>query len=90
MNEADSVFAISDSLIKVPYVETSFLGSLNVKSMIPRSLGIRMNDMNNVMCYMNYDMFYVKYVMCCLQNNKFDNACYTHRMTFQIHILQVL
>ena len=63
MNEAYSVFAKEDSLVEVPYVETSFLGSLNVKSMIPRYHGILMNDMNNVMCYMNYDMFYVKYVM---------------------------
>ena len=35
MNEADSMFANEDSLIKVPYVESSFLGNLNVKSMIP-------------------------------------------------------
>ena len=59
MNEANYVFANEDSLKEVPYVETSFLGSLNVKSMIPRSHGIRMNYMNIVMCYMNYDMCYV-------------------------------
>ena len=59
MNEIDSVFAKEDSLVEVPYVESSFLGSLNVKSMILCSHGIRMNDMNNVMCYMNYDMCYV-------------------------------
>ena len=63
MNEANSVFAKVDFLVEVPYVEPSFLGSLNVKSMIPRSHGIRMNDMNNVMCYMNYDMCYV-YAVC--------------------------
>ena len=63
MNEVDSVFSKAESLGEVPYVEPSFLGSLNVKFMIPRSHGIRMNDMNNVMCYMNYDMCYVKYVM---------------------------
>ena len=77
MNEADSVFAISDSLIKVPYVETSFLGSLNVKSMIPRSLGIRMNDMNNIMCY-------VYAIVCCVQNVKYDDACYSNGINFLI------
>ena len=50
MNKADSVFAKAESLGEVPYVEPSFLGSLNVKFMIPRSHGIRMNDMHNVMC----------------------------------------
>ena len=59
MNEAGSAFANEDSLVEVPYVEPSFLGSLKVKSMIPRSHGIRMNYMNNVVCYMNYDMCYV-------------------------------
>ena len=59
MNEADSVFAKLDSLVEVPYFETSFLGRLNVNSMIPRSHGIRINDMKNVMCYVNYDMCYV-------------------------------
>ena len=63
MNKADSVFAKENSLVEVPYVEPSFLGSLNVKSMISRSHGIRMSDMNNVICYMNYDMCYVRYVM---------------------------
>ena len=81
MNEEDSVFSKVDSLVEVPYVEPSFLGGLSVNSMITRSHGIRMNDMNNVICYMNYDMSYVKYVMCCLHNDKFDDACYTHGMT---------
>ena len=53
MNETDSLFAKANSLVGVLYVERSFLGSLNVMSMIPRSHGIRMNDMNNVMCYRN-------------------------------------
>ena len=56
MKEIDSVFAKSDSLVEVPFVELSFLGCLNVKSMIPRSPGIQMNDMNNIMCFMNCDM----------------------------------
>ena len=59
MNESDYVFAKADSLVEVPYVELSFLGSLNVNSMIPRSHGILMNHMKNIMCYMNYDMCYV-------------------------------
>ena len=68
MNEVDSVFAKANSLVEVPYVEASFLGSLNVKFMIPRSHGILMNNMNNVMCYMTYDMCYVYVVVCCVQN----------------------
>ena len=40
MNEADSVFANVGSLVAVPYVEPSFMGCLNDKSMIPRSHGI--------------------------------------------------
>ena len=50
MNEADSVFANEESLVEVPYVEPLFLESLNVMSMIRRSYGIWINDMNNVMC----------------------------------------
>ena len=67
MNETNSVFAKADSLVEVPYVEPSFLGGLSVNSMITRSHGIRMNDMNNVMCYRNYDMCYVYVVMCCVK-----------------------
>ena len=59
MNEAESMFAKEDSLVQVSYLEPLFLVSLNVKSLIPRSHGIRMNDMNNVMCYRNNDMCYV-------------------------------
>ena len=88
MNEADSMFAKADSLVEVSYVEPPFLGSLNVKSMIPRSHGIRINDMNNVMCYMNYDMCYVYVVVCCVQNVKYDDACYSHGITFLIQILK--
>ena len=63
MNEADSVFAKGDSLVGVPFVEPSLLGGLNFKSMISRSLGILMNDTNNVMCYMNYVICYVYVVV---------------------------
>ena len=70
--------------MEVPYVEPSYLGSVNVKSMIPRSHCIRMNDMNNVMCYMIYDMCYVYAVVCCLQNVKCDGACYSHGIIFLI------
>ena len=54
MNEADSVFAKEGSL-----VDPSFLGSLDVKSMIPKFHGIWTNDMKDVMCYMQYVMWYV-------------------------------
>ena len=40
MNEVDSVFAKAHSLVEVLYVEPSFLGSINVKSMIPMCHGI--------------------------------------------------
>ena len=63
MNEEDSVFAKEGSLVEVPYVEPSFLGSVDVMSMIPRSHGICTNDTKNVMCYMQYVMCYVKGVM---------------------------
>ena len=86
MNEADSVFAKEDSLVEVPYIEPLFLGSLNVKFMIPSSYGIRINDMNNVMCYMNYDMFYVYDVVCCVKNVEYDDACYSPCITFLIKI----
>ena len=69
------MFAKEDSLVEVPYVEPSFLGSLNVKSMILRSHVLRMNDMNNVMCYVNYNMCYVYAVVCCVQNFKYDYSC---------------
>ena len=68
MNEADSVFSKEGSLVEVSYVETSFLGSLDVKFMIPRSHGIWTNNMKNVMCY-------VLDVMCCVQYDKHDDAC---------------
>ena len=84
MKKADSLFANEDSLVEVPYVEPSFLGSLNVKSMIPRPHGILISVMNNVMCYMNYDMFYVYVVVCCVHNVKYDGACYSHGITFLI------
>ena len=58
------MFAKADTLVEVPYVEPSFSVSVNVKSIIPRSHGIRMNDMNNVMSYRNYDMCYVYDVVC--------------------------
>ena len=48
MNEADSVFSKEGSLVEVPCVEPSFWEVLYVMSMIPRSHGIRKNDMNYV------------------------------------------
>ena len=87
MNEVDFMFAKSDSLVEVPYVEPSFMGSLNVESMIPMSHGIRMIDMNNVRCYRNYDKCNVYAVVCCVQNVKNDDECYSHVITFPIQIL---
>ena len=74
MNEADSVFAKADSIAEVPYVQPSFFGSLNVMSMIPMCHGIRMNDMTNTICYMNYEMCCVYAVVCYAQNIKYDDA----------------
>ena len=45
-----------------------------------------MNDMNNIMCYMNYDMCYVYVIVCFVQYVKYDDACYSHRITFLIQI----
>ena len=72
MDESDSVFAKEGSLDEVSYVEPWFLGSLDVKSMFPRSHGIGMNDMQNVMCFVEYD--------------KYDDAYYSHGITFLIQI----
>ena len=86
MNEADSVFAKEDFLVEVPYVEPSFCEVLMSKSMIPKSHGIWMNDMKNVMCYIKYVICYLQDVMCCVQYDKYDDACYSHGMTFLIRI----
>ena len=40
MNKTDSVFGKEGSLVEVLYVDLSFLGSLNVKSMISKFHGI--------------------------------------------------
>ena len=40
MNDAHSESAREGFLVEVPYVETTFLGCLDVKSTIPRSHGI--------------------------------------------------
>ena len=52
INEADYVFFKEGSLVEVPYVEPSFLGSFDVKSVIPKFHGIKMIDMKDVICYM--------------------------------------
>ena len=53
MNEVDSVLSKSDSLVDVPYIEPSFLGSLDVKSTIPRSHGIWTSDMKKLCAICN-------------------------------------
>ena len=62
------------------------MGSLSVKSMIPRSHGIWLNDMDNIICYMNYDMCFVYDVVSYVQNVKYDGACYSHGITLLIQI----
>ena len=76
------MFAKEGYLVEVPYFETSFWESLNVKTMIPRSHGICINVMKDVMCYIQYVMCYVQDVLCCVQYNKCNDACYSHGMTF--------
>ena len=82
MNEADSVFSTEGSLVEDPYVEPLVSGSLDVKSIIQRCHVTWTNNMKNVMCYMEYLMCYVLDVMCCVQYDKYDNACYSNGMTF--------
>ena len=67
MNEEDSLFAKQGSLVEVPYAQTSFYGSLVVKSMFPMSRGVWMNDMKDVMCYTHYFVCYMQYVMLYMQ-----------------------
>ena len=55
----------------------------------PRSHGISANDMKKVMCCMQYVICYMQDGMCCLQYNKYDDACYSHGMTFLIQIWKV-
>ena len=45
--------------------------------------------MNNVMCYMNYDMCYAYTVVCYVQNHKYDGVCYSNCITLLIKILKV-
>ena len=89
MNETDSVFAKEVYIVEVQYVEHSFLGILDLKSMIPRSHGIWTNDMKKIICNMQYVMCYVLDVMCCVQYDKYYDACYSYGMDFLIQIVQV-
>ena len=77
MNEAEFVFAKEGSLVEVPYVEPLFWGVLMSS---PWFQGL-----------MEYEriIWTTWYDMCCLQNDKFDDACYTHGMTFLIQIWKV-
>ena len=40
--------------------------------------------MQYVMWYTQYGMFNVQDVMCCVQYDKYDDACYSHGMTLLI------
>ena len=89
MNWADFVFSDEDSLVEVRYVEPLFLGSINVKYMIPRPHGTWLNDMKNITFYINYDMCFVYAVVCYAQNFKYDGACYSLGITWLIQIWEV-
>ena len=56
---------------------TPELGSPNAKTVIQRSYGIEW-----MIC--DICVLYMKYVMCCVQYEKNDNAFYSHIMTFLI------
>ena len=47
-----------------------------------------MNDKNNIMCLLNYDMCYVQDIMCCVQYDNYDDAYYSHVMTFLLEIFK--
>ena len=83
------MFVNEGSLVEVPFVEHLFLGIHDVKSMISKSHGIRTNDMQNVMFYMQFFIFYVQDFMCCLQYDKYDDTCYSQGTTFLIKIWEV-
>ena len=53
-----------DSLVEVPSIEPSFLWCIDLNSMIPRSHGIRMNDIEEVMCYIQNMLYTIWYVLC--------------------------
>ena len=44
--------------------------------------------MNNIMCYMNYDILYVYAVVCYVQTVKYEDTCYSHGITLLIQILK--
>ena len=97
MNEAYSMFAKEGSLVVVPYVEPSFWEVLMSSPWFPKSHGIWTNNMQIAMCYMQYVMCcvqdvmcFVQDVMCCVQYDKYDDACYSHGITFLIQIWNVL
>ena len=56
INEVDSVIANEDFQVEVPSIEPSFLWCINIKSMVPRSHVIWMNDIREALCYMLYAM----------------------------------
>ena len=43
-----------------------------------------MNEIKYDMCDMQYVMCYMQYFMCCVQYDMYDDACYSHGMTFLI------
>ena len=76
------LFSKEGSLHEVPYVEPSFMEVIISTQWFHGLMKYEKNDMN-------YVIWYLQYVLCCLQNDKYDDACYSHGMTFLIRIWQV-
>ena len=81
MNEADSVFSKEGSVVEVPYVEPSF-GEVLMSS--PWSEGLM--EYERMIC--GIFACYMKYVICCVQYEKNDDACYSHSMIFLIRFVK--
>ena len=83
--EVDSVFSNADSLVEVPNVEPSFwkvlMSSLWFKGLMAYEWMIWKK-----LCVICYVLWYVLYedVTCCVQYDFYDDACYSHGMTFLI------
>ena len=83
MNKVYSVFANEDSLVEVPYFGPSFWKVLISSPRFPSLMAYiwMIWKMQGAICYV---LWYVLYedVMCYVQYNIYNNACYSHGMTF--------
>ena len=83
INEADSVFVNKDSLVEVPYVEPSFWKVLMSSPWFPGLMAYewmiwkKQGGIGYVLWYVIY-----KDVICCVQYNIYNDACYSNGMTF--------